>query len=75
MTREEAFSKAWGMMTELKSYYTNCTRDKINEIFDFICNWNDEHEDESELFMCEDYNSEEHCLYLYLEDDYIVIED
>ncbi len=72
MIREETINKAWGMMIELQK---DCTRDKINEIFDFVCNWNDEHEDESELFMCEDYNSEEHCLYLYLEDDYIIIED
>lgn len=70
MTREEALSKTWGMMCELQK---DCTRDKINEIFDFVCNWNDEHEDETEIFMCEEYDDNK--FRLYLEDDYVEIED
>ena len=44
----------------------------FNKVWDLACKWNDEHPDEVELFVCEDYDDNGD-LVLYIEDDWFRI--
>lgn len=66
MTRADMIEKLFEMANELAKNYT---WDKYYEIFDTCCNWNREHEESEEIFVCEIYKEDGY------ENDGIMVED
>lgn len=71
-TREEVIEIVWKKMVDLAKEYTY---DKYREITDIISDWNSEHDEDNEIFMCDDVNENGERIGLYLEDDHVIFED
>lgn len=71
-TREEVIGIVWNKMVELEKEYTY---EKYCETTDIVSDWNSEHEEDDEIFMCDHYNENYERDGLCLEDDHVIFED
>lgn len=71
-TRDEVIEITWKKMVELAKEYTY---DKYRGVTDIISAWNAEHDEDNEIFMCDDINEDGERIGLYLEDDHVIFED
>lgn len=71
-TRDEVIEIVWKKMVDLAKGYTY---DKYRETTDIISYWNSEHDEDNEIFMCDDVNENGERIGLYLEDDHVIFED
>lgn len=71
-TREEVIDIVWKKMIELAKRYTY---EKYRETIDIVSDWNSEHDEDNEIFMCDDVNENGERIGLYLEDDHVIFED
>lgn len=71
-TRDEVIEIVWKKMVDLAKGYTY---DKYCEITDIISDWNSEHDEDNEIFMCDDVNENGERIGLYLEDDHVIFEN
>ena len=70
-TRDEVIEIVWKKMVVLAKGYTY---DKYREVTDIVSDWNSEHDEDDEIFMCDDIENGER-IGLYLEDDHVIFED
>lgn len=71
-TRDEVIEIVWKKMVDLAKEYTY---DKYRETTDIVSDWNSEHDEDNEIFMCDDVNENGERIGLYLEDDHVIFED
>lgn len=72
MTRRETIEK---MMKMANALMKNWTRDGENAIWDIAYDWNREHDESEEIFMCEKYDDDDELVGFYIEDDFWLYED
>ena len=73
MTRTETIKEIMKKSNELMK---NWTRDGENEIWNMAYDWNRDHDESEEIFMCEKYDDElEELVGFYIEDDFWLYED
>jgi hypothetical protein len=74
MTREETI---YSMMRKANDIYKNgWTRDSEDEIWSICSDWNSEHDEDEEIFMCEHENEETGLVDgFYIEDDSWAFQD
>jgi hypothetical protein len=71
-TRDEVIEIAWKKMVNLAKEYTF---EGFYEVETIVSDWNSEHEEDDEIFMCDHYNEDDVRDGLCLEDDHVVFED
>lgn len=72
-TREEVIEIVWKKMVAMAGKGWNY--EKYREVTDIISDWNSEHYEDYEIFMCDDVNENGERIGLYLEDDHVIFED
>lgn len=74
MTRQETIDLMMEKANEL--YKNGWTRDGEHEIWNICSDWNSEHDEDEEIFMCEHENEETRLVDgFYIEDDSWMFED
>lgn len=69
--RDKMLDKLYKIANQLGKKYS---RDAYNKMWTMCSDWNSEHFEDGEIFMCEDYDEDGKFRY-YIEDDYFYLAD